>query len=62
MDWSANGQMAVSFGKDMIVWHNEIETTMCYGVNRPGALKYSPNGRYLALGCSDYKYPRRNAL
>ncbi|KAM8716344.1 hypothetical protein ACLKA7_003253 [Drosophila subpalustris] len=57
MDWSINGQMAVSFGQDVIVWHNELETTMVYSVKNPGALKYSPNGRYLALSCSNFKYP-----
>ncbi|XP_034474803.1 protein cortex isoform X2 [Drosophila innubila] len=57
MDWSISGQMAVSFGQDVIVFHNELETTMVYSVTHPGALKYSPNGRYLALGCRDFNYP-----
>ncbi|KAH8263242.1 hypothetical protein KR044_006441, partial [Drosophila immigrans] len=57
MDWSLNGHMAVSFGQDVIIWHNQDETTMVFSVKRPRSLKYSPNGRYLAMGCTDSQHP-----
>ncbi|XP_060645071.1 protein cortex [Drosophila nasuta] len=57
MDWSINGHMAVSLGQDVIIWHNQGETTMVFSVKRPRSLKYSPNGRYLAMGCTDSQHP-----
>ncbi|KAH8411925.1 hypothetical protein KR222_002516, partial [Zaprionus bogoriensis] len=57
MDWSITGQMAVSFGEDVIIWHNRDETTMVFSVKHPRALKYSPDGKFLAIGCMDSGFP-----
>lgn len=57
MDWSITDQMAVSFGQDVIVWHNRDETTMVFSVKNPRALRYSKNGKYLAIGCTDHGFP-----
>lgn len=57
MDWSITDQMAVSFGQDIIVWHNRDETTMVFSVKNPAALKYSKDGKYLAIGCMDHGFP-----
>ncbi|XP_030556729.1 protein cortex [Drosophila novamexicana] len=57
MDWSTNGQMALSFGENLIIWRNQNDTSMIFNVERTSAVKYSPNGRYLAIGCMDGENP-----
>ncbi|KAH8305396.1 hypothetical protein KR018_001767, partial [Drosophila ironensis] len=51
MDWSATNQVALSSGRDIMLWRNLDETTMIYKVPSPTALKFSPDGKYLAIGC-----------
>ncbi|KAH8279721.1 hypothetical protein KR054_003094 [Drosophila jambulina] len=57
MDWSPKDMVAVSTGQDIMLWHNLDETTMIFSVDSPTALKYSPNGKYLSIGCFDGNYP-----
>lgn len=57
MDWSVNDQMAVSFDENLIIWRNRDDTSMIFNVERTSSLKYSPNGKYLAIGCKDGENP-----
>ncbi|XP_030377003.1 protein cortex isoform X2 [Scaptodrosophila lebanonensis] len=57
MDWSTSDQIAVSFGMNVVIWRNKDDSTMIFGVKRPKSLKYSPNGKYLAIGCMECDYP-----
>lgn len=57
MDWSVNDQMALSFDENLIIWRNRDDTSMIFNVERTSSLKYSPNGKYLAIGCKDDENP-----
>ncbi|XP_017041310.1 protein cortex [Drosophila ficusphila] len=57
MDWSSGGMVAMSSGQDIMLWRNLDESTMVFSVDCPSALKYSPDGQYLAIGCMDRNYP-----
>ncbi|XP_017026165.1 protein cortex [Drosophila kikkawai] len=57
MDWSPKDMVAISSGQDIMLWHNLDETTMIFSVDSPTALRYSPNGKYLSIGCFDGNYP-----
>lgn len=59
MDWSPNDMVAVSSGQDIMLWHNLDETTMVFSVDSPTSLRYSPDGKFLAIGCFDGNYPGR---
>ncbi|XP_016994087.2 protein cortex [Drosophila takahashii] len=57
MDWSSGGMVAMSSGQDIMLWRNLDESTMLFSVESPTALKYSPDGKYLAIACMDRNYP-----
>ncbi|XP_032595250.1 protein cortex [Drosophila grimshawi] len=57
MDWSKNGQMAISFGENLIISRNEDNISMVFSVENTNSLKYSPSGRYLAIGCMVSQFP-----
>lgn len=58
IDWSNKGQIAASFERSLVLWgppseaDNEISTEM-YEFFQVKALKYSPNGQYLAISSND---------
>jgi len=57
MDWSSGGMVAMSSGQDVMLWRNLDESTMVFSVESPTSLKYSPDGKHLAIGCMDRNYP-----
>ncbi|EDW77421.1 uncharacterized protein Dwil_GK18096 [Drosophila willistoni] len=57
VDWSINNQMAISTGQDVMVWRGSDATTMVFGVKCPTALRYSPDGQYLAMAYIDGGFP-----
>ncbi|XP_034129015.1 protein cortex isoform X1 [Drosophila guanche] len=57
MDWATNDLVAISSGEDVMIWRNLEESTMIFSVESPTSLKYSPDGKYLAIGCMDGTYP-----
>ncbi|KAH8410138.1 hypothetical protein KR009_006761, partial [Drosophila setifemur] len=57
MDWSSTDQVAISSGQDIMLWRNLDESTMVFSVESPTSLKYSPNGKHLAIGCMNGTYP-----
>uniref|UniRef100_A0A1A9WDY9 Uncharacterized protein n=1 Tax=Glossina brevipalpis TaxID=37001 RepID=A0A1A9WDY9_9MUSC len=57
IDWSINGQIAVLFGHDVMIWKSKEDATMVFTLRNPSALAYSPNGEYLALSCKTRQRP-----
>ncbi|KAL9908407.1 cdc20/fizzy protein cortex isoform 1-T1 [Glossina fuscipes fuscipes] len=57
IDWSVNGQIAVLFGHDVMIWKSKEDITMVFNVRYPSALAYSPNGEYLAISCKTGEHP-----
>lgn len=57
IDWSSNGQIAVLFGHDVMIWKSKEDITMVFNVRYPSALAYSPNGEYLAISCKTGEHP-----
>lgn len=57
VDWSIRGQIAVSFGHDVIIWQSKEDITMAFDIKCPRSLAYSPDGEFLAIGCKSCEYP-----
>ncbi|TMW47318.1 hypothetical protein DOY81_007598, partial [Sarcophaga bullata] len=57
VDWSTRGQIAVSFGHDVIIWQSKEDITMAFEIKCPSSLAYNPNGELLAIGCKSCEYP-----
>ncbi|KAH8329091.1 hypothetical protein KR074_003718, partial [Drosophila pseudoananassae] len=57
MDWSVTDQVAISSSQDIMLWRNLDEKTMVFKLESPTSLKYSPDGKHLAIGCMDGSYP-----
>ncbi|KAM7356004.1 cdc20/fizzy protein cortex isoform 2-T2 [Cochliomyia hominivorax] len=57
VDWSVRGQIAVSFGNDVVIWQSNEDITMAFDIECPRCLAYSPNGKILAIGCKSCDYP-----
>ncbi|XP_039479693.1 protein cortex isoform X2 [Drosophila santomea] len=57
MDWSSGGMVAMTYGQDIMLWRNLDESTMVFSVESPTSLKFSPDGKQLAIGCMDRDYP-----
>ena len=62
VDWSTRGQIAVSFGHDVIIWQSKEDITMAFEIKCPSSLAYSPNGELLAIGCKSCEYPGKICL
>ncbi|XP_075160539.1 cdc20/fizzy protein cortex isoform X1 [Haematobia irritans] len=57
VDWSSEGQIALSFGHDIIIWQSKVDITMAFNIKCPRSLAYSPSGSFLAIGCKSVGYP-----
>lgn len=57
VDWSSNGQIAFSFGHDVVIWQSKVDITMSFSVKCPRSLAYSPSGQFLAIGCKSVGFP-----
>ncbi|KNC24701.1 Protein cortex [Lucilia cuprina] len=62
VDWSIRGQIAVSFGHDVIIWQSKEDITMAFDIKCPRSLAYSPSGELLAIGCKSCEYPGKSFL
>ncbi|XP_061391211.1 protein cortex [Musca vetustissima] len=57
VDWSTKGQIALSFGQDVIIWQSKDDITMAFNIQCPRSLAYSPSGEFLAIGCKCISFP-----
>ncbi|XP_059218845.1 protein cortex isoform X2 [Stomoxys calcitrans] len=57
VDWSSRGQIALSFGHDVIIWQSKVDITMAFNIKCPRSLAYSPSGEFLAIGCKSVGFP-----
>ncbi|XP_073837958.1 cdc20/fizzy protein cortex [Musca autumnalis] len=57
VDWSTKGQIALSFGQDVIIWQSKEDITMAFNIQCPSSLAFSPSGEFLAIGCKCLNFP-----
>ncbi|XP_055371925.1 protein cortex isoform X2 [Condylostylus longicornis] len=57
IDWSYKDQIGASFGQDLVIWTCETDKTVVYRTKFVTALRFSPKGESLALGCEKFQKP-----
>lgn len=51
IDWSRTGQIAASFGSELVLWNPNNDLTAVFNCDDSKAVAYSPKGNLLAVGC-----------
>lgn len=51
IDWSRTGQIAASFGSELVLWNPNSDLTAVFACEDSKAVAYSPKGNLLAVGC-----------
>ncbi|XP_055857164.1 protein cortex [Episyrphus balteatus] len=57
IDWSVDGQIAASFGQELVLWTPSLDLTLVYKISNSRSISYCPKGRFLAIGTEKYDYP-----
>lgn len=51
IDWSRTGQIAASFGSELVLWNPNNDLTAVFNCDESKVVAYSPKGNLLAVGC-----------
>ncbi|XP_055902343.1 protein cortex isoform X2 [Eupeodes corollae] len=57
IDWSVDGQIAASFGEELVLWSPSLDLTLIYKMSDSSSIAYCPRGKYLAIASKKFEYP-----